>query len=466
MALPKVVILSSNVLTDRMMLYNEFLQVLSKKAEIIIWPVAWTEHAYQDLSVDNVKVEAFPKVSEMKFRLALLRRLNDYVWDAKNINKTRRLFWKYSRDNVKSYEYLFLTAVFLINIFGLANWVERISRKFYINENRSPEAYNRLKIIKPDLLVMTSPLLTTSEPGIVNSAIQLKIPVMAFISSWDNLSTKSRFMFDFDGYILWSTQMKKDLDIFYPYARKKPYYIVGAPQFDVFKNPEYYITKEEFCKQYDFDPLKPIVLYTLGSPNMYNELPGAIEFVKRAAKNEMVDIQIIVRPHPAKFNDPGLVEIPKLYSKVVIQKDSNPKDSKVVFTHDKSKIIEWVNSFKYSDIVIHISSSTAIDGAIFDKGIINLDFDPSGIKSKMAWHGTHTIHHYKPVVDLGGMLTASNVDEMIEAVNKYIQNPELSKAERKRMVDFTCEYTDGNCGERYANAIIDFLSKENITKVL
>jgi len=465
MPLPKVVILSSLLLTDRTILYNNFLPALSKHAEVYLWPTSADLPPFNKLDIENVKVEKYPVVGEMKYSLTFLRRFNDYTWDSKRINRTRRLFFKYTRTKDATWEaYASIYLGYVVNYLGLAALVERISRKYYLKENRSPEAYQRLADLKPDVLITTSPLLNTTEPGIVVAATNLNIPVLAFISSWDNLSTKSRFMFDFDGYILWSKQMEKDLNLFYPYAKKKPQYIVGAPQFDVFKNPDFYISKEDFCKQYGLDPSKKIVLYTLGSPNLFNELPGAMEFVKRAAKGDMGDIQVLVRPHPVKHNDPGLADITKLYNQAFIQTGSNPKNDKDAHTHDKDKIIEWVNTYKHVDIIIHTGSSTAIDGSFFDKGVINLEFDPSGENEKLVWHVSHTVHHYKPMVDLGGMINVSNYDQMVAAVNKYIQDPGYLSEGRKKLLKFACEFSDGKSGERYAEAILDFIGKQQKAK--
>jgi hypothetical protein len=454
--------MTSFILNDRMILYNDFLPELSKKAEVIIWAKAWDTKPFQDLKLDNVRVEKFPEVREMKYSLTLLRRLNDFTWQAKKINKTQRIFRKYNKtEKPKLLEKFLVASGFIANTLGVANFMEKFSRKLYLKDNRSPEALKRLQEIQPDVLITTSPLLTGSEPGIVAEATNLNIPVLAFVSSWDNLSTKNRFMFDYDGYILWSEQMEKDLNLFYPYARNKPHYVVGAPQFDVFMNEEYYISKEEFCSKYGLDPGKPIVLFTLGSPNLFNELPGAEQFLKRAATGEMGEIQVMVRPHPAKHNDPKLADLVKVYKNAFIQKDINPKKDNDVFTHDKSKIVDWVNTYRHVDIVIHVCSTTAIDGSIFNKAIVNVGFDPSGEKQTLAWHCSNTIHHYKPLIELNGMTTVNDYDQMVDAVNKYLKNPGSESEGRKAMVELVCSEVDGKAGKRYAEAIIDFLKLNN-----
>lgn len=463
MALPKIVVLSSSLLNDRMILYNDFLTTLSKKTEVYIWPTAWDKPAYEKVNVPNVHVERFPAVREMKFRLTLLRRINDYTWDAKNLSTSRKSFWIHNRIGNISKLFIYLySAGKVLNKLGVANVMEQLSEPMYVKEDRSTEAYERLKKMKPAVVVTMSPFFAI-EPGIVSAAKKLKIPVIAFITSWDNITTKNRLMFNYDGYIVWSEQMKKDLNQFYPKSVNRPTYIVGAPQYDVFKNPEYHQSKEEFCKENGLDPNKPIVLYALGSPNLFDEFPGAIEFLKRAAKGDMGDVQVIVRPHPLKFNDPGLFDLPKIYDKILIQ-TSNPKQGEVVFTHDKAKIREWINTYQHSDVIIQLGSTVAVDASLLDKPVINLDFDPSGKKDQLVKDLNHIMNHFAPLTNFNGMWEVHNYDEMVEAVNGYIKNPSLHQEGRKKIAEFVCNYTDGKSGQRYAEALTDFVtSKAGVT---
>jgi hypothetical protein len=458
MSKPKIVILSSSMLNDRMILYNNFLTELSREADVVIWPTAWDKSAYENINIPGVTIEKFPKVAPMRHRRVLLRRLNDYTWDAKNLSTSRKSFWKHTRlDNISGLHKFLYGLGKVMNTLDLAGPLEKISEPIYINELRSPEAYERLKSLKPSAVVTMSPLFNI-EPGIISAARKLGIPTLAFITSWDNITTKNRLMFSYEGFLVWSEQMKKDLDRFYPNSVSRPAYVVGAPQYDVFKRPEYHISKEEFCRENGLDPDKPIVLYALGSPNLFNEFPGAIEFLKRAATGSMGDIQVIVRPHPLKFNDPGLFDLPKIYDKILIQ-TSNPKKGEEVFTHDKNQIREWLNTYQYSDVIIQLGSTVAVDASILDRPIININFDPSGEKNQLVWDLNHIMNHFAPLTNSGGMWEVNNYEEMEEAVKGYIKQPSLHQEGRKFIASFVAGYTDGKCGDRFAKALIDFVKQ-------
>jgi hypothetical protein len=458
MVRPRILILSTFLLNDRMILYNDFLPVLEKDADVHIWPLAWDKPAYQNLNYKNVKIEKFPEVLPMRMKRVYLRRLVDYSWDAKKLSVSRGSFWKHSvAKTVSPLVKIIYSAGKIVNALGFSAQLEKIAEKYLVSETRSPEAYARLKELKPDMVVTMAPMFSI-EPGIICEARKLNIPCVAFITSWDNLTTKNRMSFSYEGFVLWANQMKADLSRMFPQYSKKPYYIVGAPQYDVFKNPEYELTREEFCRQNNLDPSLPIILYALGSPNMFDEFPGAREFVNRAATGVMGNIQVIVRPHPMKFNDPGLLEIPNLYDKAFIQ-TSNPKKGEKVFTHDKLKIVEWVNTIKHADIVIQLASTIAIDAANLDRPIININFDPSGKQNQLVWELNHIMDHFAPITNANAMWEVQNYEEMVEAVNGYLKNPDLHKEGRKYISDFVCGYLDGKCGERYAKALLDFADK-------
>ena len=43
--------------------------------------------------------------------------------------------------------------------------------------------------------------------AIIGVARELGIPTLAAVHSWDNLSTKNRMIYRYDGYLVWSAQM-------------------------------------------------------------------------------------------------------------------------------------------------------------------------------------------------------------------------------------------------------------------
>jgi hypothetical protein len=450
----KIVICSTGLLTDRMLIYSDFFKTLCKDNQVFFWTKLQNDDSFKGyFNIQNLTVEDFPKVNPMKFRLQLLRRMNDGAWDDKKQSYARISFW----DNIKSndmdvYQKTATKIGKLINKLGLSDKAEKISQKFYVKEGRSPETCKRLKEINPDMVLIMNPY-RMEEPGIAAESLKLGYKTYAFITTWDNLSTKNRFMFNYDGYFLWNNEMKRQLHLFYSYTKNKPVYVVGAPQFDVFKNHKFILSKKDFLEQYGFVEDKPVILYTLGSPNFINEAPGANQFLDKLNHNNIKHYQVILRPHPVFGKNPEILEIAKKYQPIAIQ-ENEVKVNKIT-TQDESKIIEWVNTFMHADIVIHLSSTTAIDGFISDTPAINIAFDPSGEQNSLVNDINTKMLHYKLINENDCMIQAKNYDEVLEGIKTYLENPKQHTEGRKKAVELVVQYTDGKNGERFANAIIE-----------
>ena len=63
--------------------------------------------------------------------------------------------------------------------------------------------------------------------------------------------------------------------------------------------------------------------------------------------------------------------------------------------------------------------------------------------------------HYKKAVATGGIKLVGSGEELIEWINKYLENPSLDKEGRKRLVWEQCPFKDGKSGERIANFILN-----------
>jgi CDP-glycerol glycerophosphotransferase (TagB/SpsB family) len=129
-------------------------------------------------------------------------------------------------------------------------------------------------------------------------------------------------------------------------------------------------------------------------------------------------------------------------------------------TQDRKQIVEWINTFRHADVVVNLSSTVTVDAAIFDKPVVNLDYDPDPSRSDqiLIKEINHEWNHFKPIAESGGVWLVNNIEEMVDAIKTYLKHPELHKAKRKWIADYVCGYLDGNCGDRIARAIDDFMN--------
>lgn len=460
-SLAQVLVLSTSLLTDRIFLYTNFLGELSRNKFVRVWANSARNTRFQQLWNDTVaEVEDFPEVLPFKeFPYNYLRRLNEFVWDYREQSPSRLSMTRHVRDKQrKSYIRALKIPARALAIMKVERSIEDRVERLLLSYPRSQAAKERLRTNKPEVILTTGPF-QHEQPAVVAVAKNLEIPVLALIPSWDNLSTKNRMVFKYDGYLVWSEQTKKELYHFYPETKRKPVYVVGAPQFDIFFAEQFYQSREAFCTAQGLQQGFPIIVYSLGSPNFLQEHHGALYLAKRVAHGDLGDIQLLVRPHPAK--DRGeMKELFRRFSRnVTLQQIAEEGETLSARSQDKEQIIEWVNTFRHADVVVNLSSTVTIDGAIFDRPIVNLDYDPEPGQphQHLVKDINHLWIHFRPIAESGGVWLVNNQEEMVEAIKTYLAHPELHREKRRWIAEYVCGYLDGHCGERMAQAVLDFL---------
>jgi hypothetical protein len=461
----KVVVLSSSLLTDRMFLYTEFLETLEEFASTKVWATSANSPYGEALwSGSPVRIESFPEVRAFReFPHNYLRRLNEFVWDLRQQPPSRLSMMRHVRAKHQklSIRMLKLPAI-LLSLMRAEEMFETKLERLLLAYSRSQSATLRLRDDRPDVLVTTGPF-QFEQPAIVAAARNLGIKTLALIPSWDNVSTKNRMVFKYDGYMVWSEQGKRELHQFYPHTRKLPVYVIGAPQFDTFFQPEFTQSREDFCASQELNPDLPIVLYAVGSPNFLQEHYGAIQLAEKVVKGELGNVQMLIRPHPIHDNGEMRRVFDRFRPRVVLQKTSEAGTPLTARSQDREQISEWVNTFKHADVVVNLSSTVTVDAALFDRPVVNLDYDPEpgGPNQDLVKDINHLWTHFKPIAESGGVWLVNNLDELVDAVRSYLQHPELHRERRRWVTEHVCGFVDGQCGKRMAEAILDFIARPN-----
>jgi len=459
-ATPEVLVLSSSLLTDRMFLYTNFLNRLNKDCNIKLWAMsAHTPRFQQVWNESPAHVEEFPAIRAFKeIPHNYLRRLNEFVWDFRQQPPSRLSMTRHMRNKQQRKHISFLKVP--ARVLALARteqFLENRLEKLLLAYTRSHAASERLRVARPTSVLATGPF-QFEQPAIVAASKNLRIPTLALIPSWDNLSTKNRMVFKYDGYLVWSEQSKRELHYFYPNTIRLPVYVIGAPQFDVFFQPRFRQTREEFCATQELKPELPVIVYAVGSPNFLQEHHEAVALAERVARGELGDVQMIVRPHP--IHDQGqMKELFARYApRVILQQTSEATTPLNARSQDVSQIVEWVNTFRHADVVVNLSSTVTVDASIFDRPVVNLDYDPEPGQpnQELVKDVNHVWTHFKPIAESGGVWLVNNTNELVEAVKTYLKRPELHREKRRWIAEYVCGYLDGRCGERMAEAILDF----------
>ncbi len=311
-------------------------------------------------------------------------------------------------------------------------------------------------------VVLLAHLFGDVETALLREAKRRKIPSVGLINSWDKLTARCMIRLLPDKMLVHNKLIKKDaLD--YADIKEKDIAVVGIPHFD------YYVqtkrsSKEAFYKKYDIRDGERIILYTpVGRTNSQADAKTIAFLDELLSSGELPpQLRLIVRFPP---NDD--VEIPKRFSSgggsafggknnIIFQTPGRRFSVKrsTDWDMDAKDFESLADTLHHSSLLIGYSSTMAIDAAVFDKPIINIDFDFPGTRPN---HWIYEVAHYRPVLESGAVKLVKNKEELVEWIKKYLEHPEIDKENRKKLVEEQCYKLDGQSGQRVAEFMTKYL---------
>lgn len=315
--------------------------------------------------------------------------------------------------------------------------------------------------IKPEAVFSITPYFIEEEL-ILRAAKEQGIPICASILSFDNITTKGWMPLTFDRYCLWNRYNQEELYRIYPQTKEKKVDIVGAPQFDFYYDNSYIWDELDWRKELGIPTNRPVILFgstgRVIAPHEGLWLRHLDEAIDRGEIRE--NPVVLLRRHP---NDP--IEYWKPFKQVCknVIFDEPWKAGREI--PGKTNITRWdierlTSTLSHSSVHVNASSTMTVDGAIFDRPQIGPAYDENKKFDRVA-RELYQREHYLPITRSGGLDIVYSRNELIQAVNNVILNPEHRKNDRQRLVEEICTFTDGKCTDRVNTALRDFLLEGN-----
>ncbi len=255
------------------------------------------------------------------------------------------------------------------------------------------------------------------------------------VSSIDNLTTKGRMLVRADRYFVWSNWMRDDLLERVRDIEPADVVVVGAPQFSPLLCDEWRVDRSEYLARWGLDDGRPVLLYALGSPRFIDELPMVRVLAERVESGHFGDTQLLVRAHPLHRTD-ELERAVRLAEGVAVDAGRPRSAFESRSTVLATGVRNWVSALHACDAVLSLASTMALDAAICDRPILNLDFDVAGRSTvgelinaiNSGWP------HYRPFHDSGALCNVQSMRELEVAVRESIVDSRARQAERGRLV--------------------------------
>lgn len=421
---------------------------------IVILTPAWKDEKFlREFGADNVFFENLfePEWTGLdKFLIGWHKALvyNDST-------KRRDLYGIYNPEEGSVLKYFFKKIIFwpmsrLRFIKEFTRWLdEKLVKDRYYKEVF--DKYN------PDLVFATSAM-EDADVFVLKQAKARGIKTISMPKTWDNLS-KMGFRVKTDKMIVWGDHSKEEAIKFQNYP-ERDLQICGIPQFDFYVNNDYLTAREDFCRIMGIDSAKKIIVFS--SEGKIAKHDGEIaEIVADFINNKQLakDAVLFVRPHFMYPDDEK--KFAKAAGKPNVYLDKG-YDNSLIFRdrwdYSKEQIKKFTNIMRHADVVITTASTVSLDAAAHDRPIINIVFDGyDKLPFRESIARWYVNEHYKYVVASGGVWLTDNKEELLNAINSYLNNPGLLAAGRERLRNYFCYKMDGNAGARVAEAVLNYL---------
>ncbi len=346
-----------------------------------------------------------------------------------------------------------------------AGWMRHLDDLFMRHIASRPTARRWVELIRDiDPAVVVSTTLTLcgkSRPSQdlqpVLAARSLGIPCGTLVQSWDNLTSKTSVLPpDLDRYWTWSGLMSAQLQSMYPRIEPDHVVVVGSPQFD-FHQVEGADDRQTFIGGLGLDPARPVVLFGTGTPFRcpYEHLQ-VIELAEQL-KLRAPHIQLLVRTHPKDDGTRWAELDDKIRSLgVVLQRTAPMKHMDAGgFVPPREFYREQVNALTHASVVVNLSSTLTVDASVLDRPVICIAYDtvsdprwPEGIALMFS-----RSNHYGPLVRTGGVRVVTSVHACVDDILRYVNDPTLERAGRRKIVETVVGFADGGAGHRLANEV-------------
>ena len=314
-----------------------------------------------------------------------------------------------------------------------------------------PAAERLFDRYQPALLVASNPGLIFPEIPLFRTAVRRGVRSMAIDPSWDNFTNKLIPVRRVDRLVVWNELMKRQAIEIHGYQPDEVL-VSGPPHWDQYFRGLRTADRDAFFRRIGADPSRKLVTLTTTPSSIYAHHDHVLRMLIRAMSSGAwpFPAQILVRLHPrdsadvyAEFRGIEHVIIEKPFRQTVTSGDGLDID----ITADSQQHL--ADTMRFSDVVINVASTIAIEAAIFDTPVVNIAFDgetPSDwVKSARRYY---RFTHYVNITRHGAVQVAESPEALVAQVGRYLADPSLDREGRRRVVLEQCQFLDGRSAER------------------
>lgn len=349
-----------------------------------------------------------------------------------------------------------ILAVLLANQFSMV-LMAKIDQSLSLKNESVKQWISFFKNNQVDLVFNTSHSHARIAWPIVYAANNLNIKTATFLFSWDNLTSQGRVIPNYNFYFAWNESIKKDFHVIYPHINKESVIVTGTPQF---------LGHYQVDKHYSLTQIKSLLglksnesyfLYSSGMSNHMPEEPYVVSRIADIIHSIDSSYRLVVRTY-AKDREDVFDKLKADRPDIIIPLVDWEKNFQTPLIQDQ---IFFSSLLKHCVAGINVASTVSLELCMFDKPAINVGYNPPG-KDIYPYDYTrfYNFDHYKPIVESGAVQVASDESELIEILNKAINEPKYYSGHRENLIETMFENRIGiGVIENFVSIINDICEK-------
>ena len=326
-----------------------------------------------------------------------------------------------------------------------------------------------LSSYRPDLVVASTPGWRLDR-YLLREAHQAGIPTATVIVGWDNPSSYAIPGAKVDFATCWSAIQRDELVLGSDWDPTHVYH-GGIPTYDGYLDGRWALDRQAYLRLHRLDPARKLLSYACSfvsfAPNWRN-----VETLVKLVESDRLDApcQLLIRLHPNHFLDVHLFQeerqrIHDLANSSKHVRVVEPVPLGASLGHYSGEDMEEKASMlAHSDVFLTVYSTMVVEAAVHDRPIIALCLDQPGgwnwprkYSLPLSQIGEWPTHHRFRRAGAGKV--ALSEDGVLQAINAYLQQPELDRAARLAFVEREITFTDGSAGRRTAENLLAMLAR-------
>ncbi len=366
--------------------------------------------------------------------------------------KTKTTDLKRKMALARSGNYLTYYGGSFLNFLLAHSFFRKIARAFDYRLVRTNIYRKLFEKYSPDLVFMAH-LFNEPETHLLAEARRRGVRTLGFINSWDKVTARASIRILPDEMLVFNQMVKDEVSLHNDMDLEK-IHVVGQPQYDFYFSPAI-LSRADFFNTLGIPEKASLIVYASMGSTFSSFDWHIVDLLEeyRLRGDLGVGVELLVRFQPNDFLDQSEIDKrPWLH----YQYPGIRFDSKRGVDWDMSKndLEELRATLTHLNLLISYASSISVDAAIFDKPIININFE-MGKSANLEKLPTqyYLFDHYKKALRTGGIRLVSRKEDFLDTIREYLVHPEHDREGRKRLRESQCAYLDGFSAKRVAGHI-------------